>query len=334
MAKVFIIAEAGVNHNGSLETAKEMVLIAAKAGADAVKFQTFNPDEMVNPIAKKAEYQSRNLDNTSGSQLEMLRNLVLSNDDHVELMAYCKESKIQFLSSPFDVSSASFLEDLGLEIFKIPSGEITNLPLLRKIGGLRKHVIMSTGMADLAEIGQALEALTQAGTDESSVTLLHCNTEYPTPFEDVNLNAMLTLKREFGLAVGFSDHTLGTEASVAAVALGATVIEKHFTLDKTAAGPDHLASLDVAELERLVREIRHIEQALGSGLKRPSKSEAKNIIPARKSIFAAKQIKKGTIIKDDMLAVQRPAKGLSPMLWDKVVGRKARRDYVIGEIMD
>jgi N,N'-diacetyllegionaminate synthase len=328
MSKVFIIAEAGVNHNGGLKTAKKLIDAAVRAGADAVKFQSFVPEEMVSAGAAKARYQG-----SGGDQLEMLKRLALGQEGQRELFAYCGKRKIIFLSSAFDLSSVAFLEKLGLGIFKIPSGEITNLPYLRRVGSLRKKVIMSTGMATMGEIGEALEILVGAGTAKNNITLLHCTTEYPAPISEVNLRAMLTMKEEFGIKVGYSDHTLGIDIALAAVSLGAEVIEKHFTLDKEAEGPDHKASLDPVELTDMVEGIRRIEKALGDGRKVPTDSEKKNMPVVRKSIFAAKPIKNGQVISDDMLIAKRPAIGISPMKWDEIVGAVAAKDFEPGELI-
>ena len=332
MPNVFIIAEAGVNHNGSVNTAKKMVDAAVQAGADAVKFQTFKPELLVSKFAPKAGYQKR----TTGkreSQLDMIQRLKLDFKAHQELLRYCRKKKIMFLSSPFDLESIGLLSHLGLSIFKIPSGEITNLPYLRKIGALRKKIIMSTGMADLNEIKAALDILLKCGTRKQDVTILQCNTEYPTPFRDANLLAMLTIKDRLGIAVGYSDHTPGIEAAVAAVALGARVIEKHFTLDKDMSGPDHQASLDPKELSDLVAAIRHVEMALGSEIKKLSPSEAANKRVARKSLVAAVDIMKGELFSECNLAVKRPGTGISPMLLDRVLGKKARRSFKKDELV-
>ena len=325
--KTFIIAEAGVNHNGSLELAKKMIDVAVEAGADAVKFQTFNAEKVVSRYAPKAEYQKKTT--TSGeSQLEMIKKLELNVADHHVLIDYCKKKNIQFLSTPFDLESIDLLCDLGRETFKIPSGEITNLPYLRKIGALKKEIILSTGMADLGEIEDALDALTGAGTKLKDITVLHCNTEYPTPMQDVNLKAMQTIKSAFpGIHIGYSDHTEGIEVPIAAVAMGATIIEKHFTLDKSLPGPDHRASLEPDELTAMVRAIRNIETALGNGIKKPSPSELKNIPIARKSIVAARDIRKGEAFTEENLAIKRPGTGISPMRWDEVIGQSASKDY-------
>ncbi len=326
MSKVFIIAEAGVNHNGSVEIAKRMIDVAVNAGADAVKFQTFKTEKHVSKFALKAEYQKEST-NPDETQLEMIKKLELSFDDYKDLKRYCEEKGIIFLSSPYDLESIDFLNEIGLEIFKIPSGEITNLPYLRKIGSLKKKVIMSTGMSDLKEIEDALNILVDTGTRKENITVLQCNTEYPTPFEDVNLLAMLTIKNAFNVNVGYSDHTLGIEVPIAAVALGATVIEKHFTLDRNMEGPDHRASIEPEELKAMIKAIRNIEKALGNGIKKPSPSERKNMSVARKSIVAVKDIKKGEIFTEENITVKRPCMGISPMKWDNVIGKKAIRDF-------
>src|SRR3989338_3390260 len=332
MTKVFIIAEAGVNHNGSLEIARRMVDAAVDANADAIKFQTFKAEEVVSKFAAKAEYQ-RKTTNADESQLEMIKKLELNADAHKGLIKYCRKKNIIFLSTPFDLDSIDLLNNLGLEIFKIPSGEIINLPYLRKIGGLKKRIILSTGMADMGEIEDALDVLTASGTPKEDITVLHCNTEYPTPFEDVNLNAMLTIRDAFKVKVGYSDHTLGIEIPIAAVALGARVIEKHFTLDKNMQGPDHKASLQPHELKNMVAAIRNVEKALGQGIKKPSPSESNNIPIARKSIVAAKSIKASEIFTADNLTVKRPGTGISPMRWDEIIETKAKRDYQEDELI-
>ena len=331
--KTFIIAEAGVNHNGSLELAKKLIDLAAEAGADAVKFQTFKAEKVISRYAQKAEYQKQATD-ASESQLDMVRKLELDEGAHKELFDYCRSKGIMFLSSPFDLDSIDLLNKLGLEIFKIPSGEITNLPYLRKIGGLKKKVILSTGMADLGEIEDALDILVAAGTPLYKITVLHCNTEYPTPVEDVNLRAMQTIARGFGVRVGYSDHTLGIEVPIAAVAMGATVIEKHFTLDKNMEGPDHRASLEPDELKEMVEAIRNIERALGNGIKKPSPSELKNKSAVRKSIVAARAIQRGEVFTEENLTVKRPGNGIGPMRWDEVIGRKAGKDHKTDEIIN
>lgn len=323
---IFIIAEAGVNHNGSKELAMKMIDTAKEAGADAVKFQTFKAEKLVSRRAEKADYQKETTDGGE-SQFDMIKKLELDVDTHRELKQRCDDLGIIFMSTPFDHDSIDLLAELGLDIFKIPSGEITNLPYLRKIGRLNKKIILSTGMAEMSEIKDALDALEKAGTDKANITVLHANTEYPTPMEDVNLRAMETIGREFGVRYGFSDHTQGIEADIAAAALGACVIEKHFTLDRNLPGPDHKASLEPHELKAMVKAIRNIEKAMGTGIKEPSPSETKNIKIARKSIVAAKSIKKGETLTEINLAVKRPGGGKSPMLWDSVVGTKAEKDY-------
>ena len=329
---VFIIAEAGVNHNGSLDLAKRLVDVAVDAGADAVKFQTFKTENLVSRNAKKADYQKETTD-TSESQFDMIKKLELDMDTHQKLIDHCQENNIMFLSTPFDNDSVNLLSDLGLQIFKIPSGEITNLPYLRHIGSLDKQVILSTGMSNIQEVEDALTILVGAGTLKENITVLHANTMYPTPMEDVNLNAMLTMQRELGVAVGYSDHTLGIEVDIAAVAMGASVIEKHFTLDKTMDGPDHKASLEPKELKAMVSAIRNIEKALGGNEKKPSPSEGINIDIVRKSIVATKTIKKGELLSNDNISTKRPGTGLSPMKWDEVIGTVASKNYQSDELI-
>jgi N,N'-diacetyllegionaminate synthase len=326
MNKTFIIAEAGVNHNGSLEMALQLIDVAVAAGADAVKFQTFKAEKIIAVNAPKAGYQKETT-GSDESQLEMVKKLELDETAHNKLHQYCKHKGIQFLSTPFDLESIDLLYRLGLEIFKIPSGEITNLPYLRKLGALKKRLILSTGMADLGEIEDALDILTESGTSLGNITVLHCNTEYPTPFEDVNLKAMLTIGHAFGVAVGYSDHTPGIEVAVAAVALGAAVLEKHFTLDRHLPGPDHKASLEPNELKAMVQAIRNVEKALGNGIKRPSPSEVKNKPIARKSLVATQPIKTGELFSADNITAKRPGVGISPMRWDEVLGQTAQKDY-------
>ena len=328
--RVYIIAEAGVNHNGSFSLARRLALAAKKAGADAVKFQTFKAELLASPKARKAGYQVRTT-GADDSQLAMLKKLELGRAEHLKLKAYCRSLKIDFLSSPFDLPSADFLLSLGLRTMKIPSGEITNLPLLRKLGASGRKIIISTGMATLAEVRAALEALYAAGTRKSDVTLLHCNTEYPTPLRDVNLRAMAAMGRGFGVRFGYSDHTAGITVPVAAAALGAEVIEKHLTLDRRMKGPDHKASLEPADFAAMVAGVRAVEEALGDGAKRPSPSERRNAPVARKSLTAAAPIAKGEKFAPANLAAMRPGGGLSPMLWDKVIGRRARRAFAPGE---
>lgn len=324
--KVIIIAEAGVNHNGNLETAKKLVDAAQEAGADYVKFQTFKAEKLVSKSAVKADYQVKNTGNKEGTQFEMLKKLELSAEDHFELLEYCKSKNIQFFSTAFDEESLDFLHKLGLPLFKVPSGEITNLPYLQKMAGFGKPVILSTGMSTLQEIEDALEILTGAGLSKSDIIVLHCNTEYPTPMEDVNLNAMHTIGQIFGVKVGYSDHTSGIEVAIAAVAKGAVCIEKHFTLDKNMEGPDHAASLEPEELKQMVTAIRNIEKALGNGVKKPTESEIKNIQIARKSIFAARDLPGGHVIHQDDLMTMRPGDGISPMELPKLIGKRIRLD--------
>lgn len=332
MNETFIIAEAGVNHNGSIAIAKKLIDIAKEAGADAVKFQTFKTENLLTKYAPKAEYQSK-MTGKKESQFEMIKRLELSIDAHKELITYCERKKIIFLSSPFDLESISLLSKFGIEIFKIPSGEITNLPYLRKVGSLKKKIILSTGMSNLAEIGSALEILITAGTPKCKITVLHCNTEYPTPFKDINLRAMIRIKEAFNVKVGYSDHSAGIEVPIAAVALGASVIEKHFTMNKNMKGPDHKASLEPAELKTMVMAIRNIEMSLGNGVKKPSSSEQKNILIARKSIVASRFIKKGDIFSEANITTKRPGTGISPMKWDEVLGREAKINFKVDELI-
>jgi N,N'-diacetyllegionaminate synthase len=328
--KTLIIAEAGVNHNGDLALARKLIEVAAAAGADRVKFQTFSADRLVTTQGRKADYQIQSTD-AGESQHAMLRRLELTRDMHDELIAHCRLQGIQFFSTGFDVDSIDLLVRLGLDSFKIPSGEITNLPHLRHVGGYGKPVILSTGMASLGEIEAALLALEQAGTRRTQITVLHCTTEYPAPMAEVNLRAMLTIRDAFGVAVGYSDHTRGIEVAIAAVALGASVIEKHFTLDRNLPGPDHKASLEPDELRAMVTAIRNVEQALGVGTKFASPSELKNRPISRKSIVAARAIEQGEIFSIDNLTVKRPGTGISPMRWDELVGRKSARRYARDE---
>ncbi|NQU63599.1 MAG: N-acetylneuraminate synthase [SAR324 cluster bacterium] len=323
---VFIIAEAGVNHNGDIGLAKKLIDVAANSGADAVKFQTFKAENVVSKTAKKAGYQIETTDGEE-SQFEMIKKLELDESTHKELMAYCNTKDIMFLSTPFDQDSIDLLDKMGLAMFKVPSGEITNLPYLRHIGGLQKPVVLSTGMANLGEVENALSVLLEAGIDRSQITILHANTMYPTPMEDVNLKAMVTLGMAFDTDYGYSDHTLGIEVDIAAVAMGAKIIEKHFTLDKNMKGPDHQASLEPDELKAMVSAIRNIELAMGSSIKQPSPSETPNMTVARKSIVAATIIHQGEILTEDKLAIKRPGNGLSPMRWEEVVGTIAKKNY-------
>ncbi len=333
MSHTIIIAEAGVNHNGSIELARQMVEAAHCCGVDYVKFQTFKAEKIANKFAKQAEYQQHNLKQES-SQVQMLRQLELTFTDFSLLNGYCKEIGIKFMSTPFDLESIDFLADIGMDYMKVPSGEITNLPYLRKIAKTGIPVIMSTGMCRMGEIEDAMEVLYNGGLSTDRITLLHCNTEYPTPMIDVNLRAMETLRSAFGTKVGYSDHTKGIEVPIVAVAMGASVIEKHFTLDRTLPGPDHVASLEPDELKLMVDSIRNIEKAIGHSEKRVSESERKNIQVARKSIVAAKNIKKGETLSENNLTVKRPGNGISPMKWDSVIGMSAKRDFQEDELIE
>lgn len=331
MKRVYIIAEAGVNHNGNIDIAKRLVDVAKEAGADVVKFQTFRADSLASKYAQKAEYQFHTIDEKE-TQKEMLKKLELTYDMHVELIRYCKQAGIEFLSTPFDLDSIDLLESVGMNLYKIPSGEITNLPYLRKIGSLKKPVILSSGMSTLEEVEEAVKILKESGA--AGVSVLHCNTQYPTPMEDVNLNAIKSMQEEVGVRVGYSDHTEGIEASIAAVAIGAEIIEKHFTLDKTMEGPDHKASLEPHELKAMVKAVRNIETAMGDGEKRPTFSEKENIAIVRKSIVAKRQIEKGEIFSEDNITTKRPGNGISPMLWDRVMGTEAKRKYEEDELIE
>lgn len=333
MCRTLIIAEAGVNHNGNIDLAKQLIDVAATAGADLVKFQTFNASRQVTRTAEKAAYQAGVTD-AAESQYEMLRRLELTEAMHHELIAHCVTRNIGFLSTGFDIESIDLLVRLGQECFKIPSGEINNLPLLRHIGQLGKNVILSTGMATMGEIEEAIDALEQAGTPRVKLTVLHCTTEYPTPMAEVNLRAMQAIHKAFGVAVGYSDHTEGIEVAIAAVAMGATLIEKHFTLDRDLPGPDHQASLEPAELNSMVAAIRNIEVALGDGIKRITPSEARNKSVARKSLVAGRAIKVGEIFTIENLTIKRPGTGISPMRWDDVLGKTAQRDFAVDELID
>ncbi len=331
---VMIIAEAGVNHNGSMENAFRLIDAAAEAGVDYIKFQTFKADKLVSASAKKADYQIQNTRNSEESQLQMLQKLELSQEQHAELIAYCQKKNIQFFSTAFDLDSLAYLHEVGLKMVKIPSGEITNLPYLRKAACLFRQVILSTGMTTISEIKDAVSVFTEAGIPKENITILHCNTEYPTPMDDVNLKAMLQIQEVFGTEVGYSDHTLGIEVPIAAVALGASIIEKHFTLDKTMNGPDHSASLEPDELKAMVSAIRNLEKALsGSGVKEVSPSEQKNMAIARKSIVATKKIYKGEIFTEENIGVKRPGTGISPMRWDEVIGKVSQKDFAEDELI-
>lgn len=334
MNHTLIIAEAGVNHNGYLDIAKRLVDSAVDAGVDIIKFQTFKASKLVKKDAKQAEYQKKNIGDGNDSQYDMLKKLELSKEDHEELVAYCNHKGIRFWSTAFDLDSLDYLHSLNLGLWKIPSGEITNYPYIRKIAQYGEPVIMSTGMCNELDIHNALDVLIKFGLPKEKITILHCNTQYPTPFEDVNLKAMLTIQKDFDVNIGYSDHTRGIEVPIAAVALGATVIEKHFTLDRNMPGPDHMASLEPNELKDMVSAIRNIEQALGDGEKKVSTSEQANIAVARKSIVAAYDIKKGEELTEDNLTVKRPGTGISPMRWEEVVGTKAVRDFQEDEIIE
>lgn len=331
--RTLIIAEAGVNHNGDLKLAKRLIDAAAEAGADLVKFQTFNADRLVTRTAQKAAYQTQITDSKE-SQHEMLRRLELTYGMHKELIAHCATRNIGFFSTGFDIESVDLLVSLGHDRFKIPSGEITNLPYLRHIGRLAKVVILSTGMATLGDIEAAIEVLEQAGTPRGNITLLHCTTEYPTPMAEVNLRAMLSIHAAFGVEVGYSDHTSGIEAAIAAVALGASVIEKHLTLDRDLPGPDHKASLEPEEFKAMIAAIRNIEIALGDGIKRLTPSEVKNKPVARKSLVASQGIKAGEVFSADNITTKRPGTGISPMRWDEIIGRVASRDFFSDELIE
>ncbi|HEY0680478.1 MAG TPA: N-acetylneuraminate synthase [Chitinophagaceae bacterium] len=333
MKKVTIIAEAGVNHNGSIRLAKQLVDAASDAGADYVKFQTFKAEQIASAHATKASYQQANTGNDEG-QLAMLKKLELNEQDHLELIDYCADKNIRFLSTPFDLESIDLLKQIGITLGKIPSGEITNLPYLRKMAAAFPELIMSTGMASMEEIGEALNVLLDGGADRSRIKILHCNTEYPTPFSDVNLLAMPAIGKTFGVEYGYSDHTNGIEVPIAAVALGAVLIEKHFTLDRNMEGPDHKASLEPDELKQMVASIRNIEIALGSAEKKPSSSEARNKVVARKSIVAAVKIAQGEVFSSNNLAVKRPGTGISPMHWDQIIGQRASRNFEPDELIE
>ncbi|MBL7068258.1 MAG: N-acetylneuraminate synthase [Candidatus Omnitrophica bacterium] len=329
--RVFIIAEAGVNHNGSVRVAKKMVDAAKTAGADAVKFQTFSAEGLVSRDAPKAEYQK---ERRKESQLSMLKKLELDKRAHKKIINYCKKREIKFLSSPFDLKSIDLLKSYGLDMYKIPSGQITDLPFLKRIGALKKKVILSSGMSSLRDVEGAVRILVKAGTRRKDITVLHCNTEYPTPYRDVNLSAMLAIRKRLRVKAGYSDHTPGIEVPVAAASLGAEVIEKHFTLNKKMPGPDHKASLDPEELKNMVKAVRNIEEVLGDGIKRTTPSEFKNRDVVRKSIVASSRIKTGEIFTEENLTTKRPAKGISPMEWDAVVGRPAKRNFKKDELIE
>lgn len=336
MKHVTIIAEAGVNHNGSLEIAKQLVDKAVYAGVDIIKFQTFKAEKLVSKSARQAEYQKKNIGfKADDSQLNMLKKLELSEADHAELVSYCNQKGIKFFSTAFDMDSIEYLHSLNMGIWKIPSGEITNYPYIKKIAQYGEPVILSTGMCEMDDISAAVSVLLKYGVKREQITILHCNTEYPTPYEDVNLRAMNTIKDEFNANVGYSDHTKGIEVPIAAVALGASVIEKHFTLDRNMEGPDHKASLEPDELKAMVSAIRNIEKAVGGdGTKHVSESERKNITIARKSIIAARDIKKGELLTEENMTVKRPGTGISPMCWEEVIGTKAIRNFAEEDLIE
>ncbi len=330
--KTLIIAEAGVNHNGSIDLAFELIEAASDSGADVVKFQTFKAEKLVTQSATKAVYQLGTT-NSKESHFEMIRKLEMSDDMHHKIIQRCKEKKIRFASTGFDQNSVDLLVELGVDFLKIPSGEITNLPYIRHVGSRCLPIILSTGMCTMQEVKNTLNILCKAGVEKSDITVLHCNTEYPTPMEDVNLKAMLSMKKDLGVKVGYSDHTLGIEVPIAAVAMGATVIEKHFTLDRTMDGPDHAASLEPDELKQMIYSIRNIENAMGDGQKNPSKSEESNIDVVRKSIVASRNIKAGENFTEDNLSVKRPGTGISPLKWDELLGSEANKDFKADELI-
>ena len=335
MTKTLIIAEAGVNHNGSIELAKKLVEKAKEAGVDFIKFQTFKASKLVTKSAKQAEYQQKNIGKEGDSQYQMLKKLELSPEEHEILIDYCHQLGIKFFSTAFDFDSIEYLHSLNLGLWKVPSGEVTNYPFMKRIAAFNEPTILSTGMCDMEDVRAAVDALYKNGLSKENLILLHCNTEYPTPFEDVNLKAMDALRKEFGVEVGYSDHTKGIEVPIAAVALGATVIEKHFTLDRTLPGPDHKASLEPDELKAMVSAIRNIEKAVGGdGTKHVSESEKKNIAVARKSIVAACDIKAGEVFTEQNLTVKRPGSGISPMRWEEVLGLKAKKDFNEDELIE
>lgn len=334
MKHTLIIAEAGVNHNGSIELAKQLVDKAVEAGVDYIKFQTFKTEKLVAKSAQMASYQKKNIGTEDNSQFAMLKKLELSPEQHEELIAYCKKKGIKFFSTAFDLDSIDYLHSFNLGLWKIPSGEITNYPYIKKIAQYGEPVIVSTGMCEMKDIENAVATLLKWGTKKEDIIILHCNTEYPTPYQDVNLKAMDAIKEKFGVEVGYSDHTKGIEVPIAAVALGATVIEKHFTLDRNMEGPDHKASLEPEELKAMVSAIRNIEKAVGDGIKKVTDSEKGNIAVARKSIVASRNIKKGEILSEDNLTVKRPGTGISPMRWEEVLGQVAKRDFSEEELIE
>ena len=334
MKHTLIIAEAGVNHNGSMELARKLIDVAADAGVDYVKFQTFKAENLVTKTAMQAEYQQRNMGNDDNSQYNMLKKLELSHEQHVELIGYCREKGVKFLSTAFDFESIDYLASLHLGLWKVPSGEITNYPYLKKIADYQEPVIISTGMSTMEEIQAAMKVLTDNGLRKEQISVLHCNTEYPTPMTDVNLSAMKEMCRQLDVVIGYSDHTKGIEVPIAAVAMGAEIIEKHFTLDRSLPGPDHKASLEPDELKAMVTAIRNIEQAIGTGHKTVSASERKNKVVARKSIVAARDIKKGELFTEENLTVKRPGSGINPMRWPEIIGKIAVRDFNEDELIE
>lgn len=331
MNSTFIIAEAGVNHNGSIDIAKRLIDVAAEAEVDAVKFQSFKSENIVTKVASRADYQIEN-EGGNYTQFQMLKNLELSEDDHIILKEYCCDKGIVFMSSPFDLDSIELLEKLNVEIYKIPSSEIENVPYLKKIGSLKKKIILSTGMSNLEEVSFAIETLKSQGAN--NITLLHCTSSYPALYNEVNLKAMITLKKKFNVNVGYSDHTMGNEVAIAAVALGASVIEKHFTLDRKMSGPDHVASLEPNELSLLVKQIRNIEKSLGDGNKEATISEKKVKIAARKSLVALKDINEGELFTQENLCIKRPGIGGSPKKWETIIGTKSKRSYKKDELIE
>jgi N,N'-diacetyllegionaminate synthase len=335
MNQVIIIAEAGVNHNGDLVIAKKLIDVAVEAGVDYVKFQTFKSENLVSKSAKKADYQIENTKDSFENQLEMLKKLELSHEQHLELISYCEQKCINFFSTAFDLDSLHYLHSLGLKMVKIPSGEITNLPFLRKAAQLFNEVILSSGMSTLQDIDEAISIFLAEGVNLQKITILHCNSEYPTPMKDVNIHAMLCIQEKFGTKIGYSDHTLGIEVPIAAVALGAKIIEKHFTLDRSLPGPDHLASLEPEELKNMVFAIRNIELAIkGTGIKEPSESEIKNMVITRKSIVAKNFIKKGERFSENNITTKRPGNGISPMKWDMIIGKVAPKDFEMDDLIE
>lgn len=334
MEKIIIIAEAGVNHNGSIELAKKLIDAAADAGVDYVKFQTFDAKKLASKNAKKANYQEKNMKEGGDSQQDMLSKLEISPKDHYDLIDYCKTKNIKFFSTAFDMSSLEFLDSLKLGLWKIPSGEITNYPYLRRIAQTKDSIILSTGMSDLQDIENAINALCENGASKDNITVLHCNTEYPTPMQDVNLRAMNFIGEKLGVKIGYSDHTLGIEVPIASAALGATIIEKHFTLDRNMDGPDHKASLEPHELKAMTQAIRNIELALGEEDKKVTQSEQKNMAIARKSIVAAIDIKKGEVLTEENITVKRPGTGISPMKWNEIIGQKAIKDFSEDDLIE